>query len=261
MLATPLQGQQRPAGAELWGRVLLAGDTVALPGTLVEIVGYTVTTMSKQTGFYRFAGLPQGALTLRARRLGYESVSIPIVLRDGEAEHRDIGLVRLPNTLTEVRIEGQLRKVPARYQDVYRRMSTANGHFFTREDIDRLNPLDLQSLLQQVPTLRVNNEGVQFARCESGGAYALGRNTNASSPTPSSQTSSTRSSGVHIYIDGMRMTGRTSTMAGSNEHREVLRLVNPAQVQAIEVYSGVSRIPGEFLDDACAVIAIWTKSY
>ena len=24
---------------------------------------------------------------------------------------------------------------------------------------------------------------------------------------------------------------------------------------------GVARIPGEFLDNACAVIAIWTKSY
>jgi len=27
----------------------------------------------------------------------------------------------------------------------------------------------------------------------------------------------------------------------------------------MEVYSGVARIPGEYLDDACAVILIWRK--
>ena len=61
----------------------------------------------------------------------------------------------------------------------------------------------------------------------------------------------------------MRMTGRGSNAAlsGGNEQNETLRLVSTSQVQAIEVYSGVARIPGEFLDDACAVIAIWTKSY
>ena len=41
----------------------------------------------------------------------------------------------------------------------------------------------------------------------------------------------------------------------------VLELVPPTAIQAIEVYRGVAQIPAEFLDDACAVIAIWTKSY
>jgi len=29
----------------------------------------------------------------------------------------------------------------------------------------------------------------------------------------------------------------------------------------MEVYSGITQIPTEFLDDACAVIVIWTKAY
>jgi hypothetical protein len=29
----------------------------------------------------------------------------------------------------------------------------------------------------------------------------------------------------------------------------------------MEVYTGIARIPGEYLEDACAVIAIWTKAY
>lgn len=251
MLASALHGQQRTIGAELWGRVLLAGDTVALPGTLVEVEGLSAHTTSSQTGFYRFAQLAAGPQVLRVRRLGYESVSIPVALKEGEAEHRDISLVRLAATLTEVRIEGQVRRVPPRFEDVYRRMTTANGKFFTREDIDRQNPLDLPMLLRQVPTLRINSGGLQFARCNEGGARAL----------------SPGGGKVQIYIDGLRMTGRRMTSRTSDEdvevaeQMEVLKMVHPTQVQAMEVYTGVARIPGQFLEDACAVIAIWTKSY
>lgn len=250
VLATALLGQQRPVGAELWGRVLLAGDTLALPGTLVEIVGLAARTTSSQTGFYRFAQLAVGPQVLRVRRLGYESVSIPVELMEGEAERRDIPMMRLPATLTEVRIDGWVRKVPARFEDVYRRMTTANGKFFTREDIDREHPLDIPSLLRQVPTVRVNGGGLQFARCNEGGARAL----------------SPGGGKVQIYIDGLRMTGRTGTLRTDDdaevaEQIEVLRMVHPTQIQAMEVYTGVARIPGQFLEDACAVIAIWTKSY
>lgn len=252
MLGTAVHGQQQSTGAELWGRVLLAGDTVALPGTVVEVVGVTARATSSQTGFYRFAQLPPGPQQLRVRRIGYESASIPVELKDGEAEHRDISLVLLPATLTEVRIEGQVRKVPPRFQDVYRRMSIATGKFFTREDIDLLNPTDVQSLLDQVPTVRVSRTGIKFARCNEGGQMALSHGGGK----------------VQIWIDGQRMTGRGTTPPGTSdedaiaaEQREVLKMVNPSHVQAMEVYSGSSRIPGEFLEDACAVIAIWTKSY
>ena len=251
VLATALQGQQRTVGAELWGRVLLAGDTVALPGTVVEVVGISTRVTSSQTGFYRFAQLPPGPQQLRVRRIGYESVSTAVELKDGEAERRDISLVRLPATLTEVRIDGQVRKVPPRFEDVYRRMTTANGKFFTREDIERQNPLDIPSLLLQVPSVRVNGGGLQFAKCNEGGARALSRSGGK----------------VQIYIDGLRMTGRTQANRPTPEDPEVaeqievLRMVHPTQIQAMEVYTGVARIPGQFLEDACAVIAIWTKSY
>lgn len=252
LLAANAFAQVPAHGAELWGRVLLAGDTVPLPGTVVEIGGLSSSATATRTGFFRFARLPAGQYTMRVRKLGYESANVPIELKDGETEHRDIELTRLTTTLTEVRIEGQVRKVPPRFQDVYHRMSTATGKFFTREDIDRLNPTDVQSLLDQVPTARVSRGGIKFARCNEGGQMAL----------------SSGGGKVQIWIDGLRMTGRIgpAPQTGADdaiaaEQRDVLKMVNPTQVQAMEVYSGVARIPGEFLDDACAVIAIWTKSY
>ena len=40
---------------------------------------------------------------------------------------------------------------------------------------------------------------------------------------------------------------------------EMLDRINPAQIELIEVYRGVSDLPGEFHDDNCAAIVIWTK--
>ena len=245
-LRSDLKAQERTVGAELWGRVVQAGDTTGLPGALVEVVGLSVSTTASRTGFYRLAGLRPGPQMLRVRMLGYQAVTMAVELREGRAEHKEISLERLPTVLTEVRIEGELRKVPPRFEEVYRRMATANGKFFTREDIERLNPPDVQALLMQVVTVRVSDQGIQFARCEQGGAYAL---------------SGGGATGVQIYIDGRRMTGRLGSGSNSNEHREILRMVTPSQIQAIEIYGGVSRIPGEFLDNACAVISIWTRSY
>lgn len=241
-----LQAQEGRAGAELWGRVIQSGDTIGLPGALVEVEGLAVSGVSSRTGFYRLAGLRPGHHVIRVRRLGYRSVTLEVELSADHALERDILLEQLPATLTAVRIEGQLRQVPPRFEDVYRRMTTAHGKFFTREDIERFNPPDIQSLLMHVATARVNNQGIQFAKCDAGGNLAL----------------SPQGGKVHIYIDGHRMTGRIpSRVAGDNEQLDVLKLVNPSQIQAIEIYSGVSRIPGQFLEDACAVIAIWTRSY
>jgi Carboxypeptidase regulatory-like domain/TonB-dependent Receptor Plug Domain len=244
-----LHAQELHSGAELWGRVFLSGDTIGLPGVSVELVGVAGSTTTSGTGFYRLAGLTPGPHVLRVRRLGYQSVTLDVDLQDDRALRRDIRLEQLPTTLTEVRIEGVLRKVPPRFDDVYRRMAIANGKFFTREDIDRLHPPDIQSLLMQVGTVNVNSRGITFERCNGSGALLL----------------SPGGGKVQIYIDGYRMTGRAGSAAPGDpidaEQREVLRMVNPSQIQAIEIYSGVSRIPGVFLEDACAVIAIWTRSY
>ena len=247
-LGSMIQAQAPRVGADVVGRVLQAGDTIGLPGALVEVVGQGIRSTANREGRYRLVGLVPGPQVLQVRLMGYLKKTLQVDLQEGRLSQLDISLDRFPNALTEVRIEGQRRRVPPRYEDVYRRMKVASGKFFTREDIDRFNPLDVQSLLMQAPTVHVNRNGLTFARCN--GAAATGGSGLGGSP------------GVQIWIDGNRMTGRLSrNRPDPEEQREVLQQVHPSQIQAIEIYSGVARIPGEFLDDACAVIAIWTKSY
>ena len=77
--------------------------------------------------------------------------------------------------------------------------------------------------------------------------------------------------GVQVYVDGVRMTrsgaaqvpSPNSGVVPGDEYdvEHALKIVPPTAIQAIEIYTGVAQIPADFLADACAVIAIWTKSY
>jgi hypothetical protein len=243
--SAPVHAQAPRLDGELWGHILTAGDSTGVAEATIALVPGRTTTTS-QSGFYRLASLGTGSYLMTVRRLGYRSVTVQVSIEDSHALRQDVILEPLPQQLTEIRIEGRVRKVPPRFEDVYRRMSTATGSFFTREDIDRMQPPSIESLLERVGTVRVNEKkGVQFAKCNEGGNLALGAGGGK----------------VQIYIDGLRMTGREPNNSVAAEQAEVLHMVNPSQIQALEVYSGVSRIPGQFLEDACAVIAIWTKAY
>ena len=54
-----------------------------------------------------------------------------------------------------------------------------------------------------------------------------------------------------VWLDGVRVKARS--------HDEALSLIHPNDIEAIEIYSSVSRIPGEFLDDSCAAIVVWSR--
>jgi hypothetical protein len=53
--------------------------------------------------------------------------------------------------------------------------------------------------------------------------------------------------------------GSPNRRALSTELAALLEQIAPAGIEMIEVYRGVSQIPGVFHWDGCAVIAIWTR--
>ena len=172
-------------------------------------------------------------------------VTLRVELAAGQSVERRIELSRLPNALTEVKIEGKLVKVPARYENVFRRAARGVGKFFTSADIEQLDAYDVPSILGRVPTVSASDNGVSFQRCQAG----------LPSPGGSSAASNSTIPRVQVYVDGMRMTHG----GDPEEVNSILRGVRPSQIEIMEVYTGVARIPGEFNNDACAVIAIWRK--
>lgn len=243
LLNVPLAAQSTASPGLLRGRVVEARDTIGVAVASVDVLGTSRSVTATRTGDFEIRGLANGRHTLVVRRLGYTPQRVDVDFDASLGLVVEVGLERAARALTRVVIEGKERWVPPRLEEVYWRMSHANGKFFTREDIDALNPIDVQSLLQLVPTARVSDNGIAFAKCERHGAHFF--------------TSSVQRPTVAIWIDGMKMTGRGGDIG--REQKEILAMVLPSQIQAIEVYTGVSRLPAEFLDDACAVIAIWRK--
>jgi hypothetical protein len=143
--------------------------------------------------------------------------------------------------LPTVVVSGRRVLVPTRYAAAYKRAAAGRGYYFTREEIDATGPQDLEALLLRVPTVLMNDRGVSFAKCQAG------------LPSPGGIMQKAR---VQVYIDDRR-----ASLNDADGVRQVLQSIPVSSVQLMEVYTGVSRIPGEFVNDACAVIVIWTKSY
>jgi hypothetical protein len=158
---------QTPSGSiVVSGRVTQAGDTsIAVGGADVEIVGTALRRNANGEGRFRFDDMLPGTYELRVRSLGYEPASLRVVLEGGRSYVQAVELHRHPNALTEVRIEGRMLKVPARFEDVYARAAHEQGTFFTRQDIEKLNPYDVGSLLDRVPTVYMHGDTPTFVRC------------------------------------------------------------------------------------------------
>jgi len=111
----------------------------------------------------------------------------------------------------------------------------------------------VQSLMNLVPTVYVNDRGITFQRCNAG---FQGLSISPFNRAAGGGAGPEAQKVVQVYIDGTRV-----TMDKNASVLDAIGLVHPRDIQAVEVYTGVARIPAEFLNDACAVIAIWTKSY
>jgi hypothetical protein len=236
---------------EISGRVTQAGDTsITVGGASIELTGTGYRVYANGDGRFTLGNVPPGDYQVRVRRLGYQALTRHLSLAAGGVMEEMFELPRLAGALTAVVIEGRRVKVPARFEDVYRRGAAGWGKFITREMIDSLQPFDTKRLFEGIPTVRVSDDGIRFDKCPN-------------------QPSNRWIGNVQVYVDGDRRTrlARAVTYPRdlfptiTDDANDVLKSIRPSEIQAMEIYTGTARIPGEFNNDACAVIAIWTKSY
>ena len=143
--------------------------------------------------------------------------------------------------LPTVVVNGRTVSVPTRFKDAYARAASGRGYYFTRADIEAQNPRDLTTLLMRVPSVQISDRGMTFQKCQQGLQTLYGA----------------EASRVQVYVDDHRQTANQS----SNDVLDLIKSISPQSIELLEVYPSVSRIPGEYVNDACAVIVIWTKSY
>jgi hypothetical protein len=248
-------------GARLVVRAYAARDSTPLPDAQA-VLDDTLLVRPFANGELRYRALSEGDHLLTVRRLGY-TPSIQTVNLAAEAPLvMDVYLVRLPQLMSEVTVRGKTVRVPTKFVDVLRRSASGWGTVFTREDFQ--NATDVKNVLWRIPGIRASDKGITFARCSGelpGNLLAQAEGGEAVTSTTASTVDATAStSKVQVYIDGVRITAMAEDR-GSDPITSALRLVPMRDIEFMEVYRGTAQIPVEFVNDACAVIAIWTRAY
>ena len=185
-------------------------------------------------GTFSLALTQPGAYTLRVLHMGYRPTELSFEVKDTATVRVrvELSLRRVADVtlLTTVVIRGQQVQVPSRFADVLERARTGHGALFTRADFAMTN--DVAFALNRLPTVHANSRGIVFGKCN---------------------TSMPGAARVQVYVNGARL------FAPGDSPEKILKLVAPADIELMEVYTGVARLPAEYINDACAVIAIWTK--
>jgi TonB family protein len=209
-------------------------DSIGHPvvGAQITIGGTSLAAETDDNGEFVLAKAAPGELSLRIRRIGYRPDTLRVAVLAGETVPADFTLARIAVELDPLVIQGR-RNLTGRLAGFYERLSrSAGGHFLSREQIERRNPMNMTDLFRMVPGARVESRG--FGR-------TVVRFRGARNPPL-------------VWLDG------TPLYAGEFD----LDSVDPRSFEGVEIYAGPASVPAEFLGNrgissTGGTIILWTR--
>lgn len=228
-LSTPAAAQTlTPTGKGSLVGFVVSGNT-PVPGAAVQLDTSVWRAVADSQGRFELDSVDPGTYVLHVKAIGFEEGAWRVRLHPDQVTTHAFELARQAVELPGVAVKGTTPLSARRYLDFDRRRHSANGAFFTQEDIERVNPATLVDILVTV-------RGVQQVCLVNDCIAKMVRSPPGCYP--------------QYFIDGIESTAYFA------------RHTPPKDVKGIEIYRGSSEIPGEFggSNSACGVIAIWTKS-
>ncbi|MBV6522027.1 MAG: hypothetical protein MNPFHGCM_02171 [Gemmatimonadaceae bacterium] len=203
----------------------------AISGVEISIRGSTLHIETDDRGEFRLGKVPAGALTLGVRRIGFRPDTAHVMVLAGEAITVELSIRRLAVQLQPVLVYGR-RSISGRMAGFYARRDRGIGHFITRDQIERRNPSNLTDMFRMVPGARVDTRGPSRNQIRFRGANCP----------------------PLTWLDG------TPLFAGEFD----IDALSPRSLEGIEIYSGPSSVPTEFLgtrsiSSSCGTIIIWSR--
>jgi len=240
VLLLPRLDAQSTNGA-LSGQVL--GDSATpLAQARIRVVGATTVAVSGADGRFSFGDIPPGNQMLEVRRLGYVAFTQWVKIVPGATLNLQVKLDVVPVALKPVEVKGEAVLWPA-MEGFEERRAHAGGHFFNRTEIAQMQPRLFTDVLRRVPGVQIQPSTGAFGGNE---MVRMNRTVGVTGLRPCPPL---------FYVNGMPL--KVENDISINQY------VTPEDVIAIEVYSGSSQIPPEFLSNLlnsrCGVIVIWTR--
>lgn len=176
--------------------------------------------------------LGQGSHILRARRLGFAPLEVPVNVAIGGRAEVTLKLKAVATPLPPVVVNPSNMHYSGRLAGYYQRLEKGTGGvFITRNQIDRENPSTLGQLLQHVPgiTAQRGRHGITSVRMRGRTCWPL------------------------VWIDG------TPMPAGETD----LDAFVPSSLQGVELYLGSTTAPIRYIYNrdlsSCGTILLWSR--
>jgi hypothetical protein len=245
-----LVGALAPAGAasqiEVSGTVVDNESGSPIPAATIELLSRRSSRLSRldagPDGSFRFTLRGDEGYRFRAAALGYRGATTPVLWAYGhDRVEVEIRLDPEAVLLAPLEVTAWSGRRDSHVLDDFRaRLHSGLGHFFTRDDVERLRPSFVTDLLATLPGVHLQSSGrgsrrvVYIGRAAGFGACP-----------------------AQIFVDGFLLNRRSDGDAGAT----LDDVVDPASIEGIEVYSGLAGVPAQFLnpDSRCGVVAVWTR--
>ncbi len=216
--------------------VVRRADGRAIPGARVAVLGTASASETSASGEYALRDLPSGSQTLVVRAIGFVPTRQVLELRpDGTTNVPVVELTNLRSFLDTVRITTTrvFSSDPTGFES---RQRAHIGHFVDRVALDRLAMTNPSDAIRMLP-------GVTVVPAAMG---SFGRMIQMKSPFGNSVCIPT------LYVDGF---------AYKPGEAQLDDLLNPDQIQAIEVYTRQSQAPVQFTNtmSGCGSVVVWTR--
>lgn len=208
-------------------------DSLGTPvaGAQVTIGGTALVAETDEMGEFLLGKASAGATSIRVRRIGFKPDTVRVNVIAGQTIPANIVLARVAVELDALVVYGR-RNQTGRLAGFYERMSRGMGHYLTREQIEKRNPMNMTDLFRMVPGARVEMRGF---------GQQVVRFRGARNPPL-------------VWLDG------TPLYAGEFD----LDSVDPRSFEGIEIYSGPASVPAEFLGNRAisstgGTIILWSR--
>jgi hypothetical protein len=231
---------QQGTGA-LSGTVRTA-DGTAVSGAQIVVPGLTTGVVSAADGRYLLAGVQPGSRVVEVHHIGYRTAAATVTFEAGLPREWNVTLELEPVPIDALEVTSLRGRTPA-LEGFFLRRERGLGHFFTRSDIEEMNAREITDILRRVPGARIVPIPGPFGTSN---VLQLSRSLGASNG---------RTCPILYYMNGVPFPVRADI--GIDAY------VRAQDVEAVEVYSGTSRIPPEFTSTGqtsrCGVVGLWTR--
>src|SRR5687767_9737758 len=195
------------------------------------------TSVTDTAGAFWLKGPRLGNYVIVAERIGYTTVSAPLVLQLSEqievSLQLDIAAVPLEPVTVKVRSFYDLGMLTEFYERMARNERLGQGRFITRDQIDERQALEVGDLLREFAPVNVHRQ-------RTSSPYVTLRGGTAGECHP------------RVYLNG--------TLANRNDRAHIDEIVSPKDLEGVEIYRGLAQLPGMYHDvSGCGVILLWTR--